>query len=94
MRDMDRFEYVQDTVYMLSRGTEGKLKVDDKGVWWRGAKAGQLGQRYEKGATTPGGMVTNQIWIATKPNGDKQEFRSKTEALEWLLGEKPKAPKG
>lgn len=59
----------------------GKLRVDTHGnVFWNGERRGQVLSRHREGAKSPGGMVTNTVFVA-----DGVEYPSMTLALEALV---------
>lgn len=48
--------------------------------------AGYIESRPSEGAKSPGGMLTNCVWIAkTCKDGEWSQFASKTEAINYLL---------
>lgn len=58
----------------------------------RTGQRGTVRSRTEPGAKSPGGMVTDTIWVACKSGEDgaepvTREFASMTQAIGFLLGE-------
>jgi len=69
----------------------GVRVVYDREVYYRDAFeqrdvfVGQIASRLAPGAKSPGGMTTDTVWTATRPDGTSQDFASKTLAVESLL---------
>jgi hypothetical protein len=65
----------------------GHLRINSFGrVNWDNKDIGRVVSYYKAGAKSPGGMVTNCVWVAATPYGDtKVEHASQTEAVDWLV---------
>lgn len=59
---------------------KGRLVVSSGRVRWDGQLLGRIKAVYREGAKSPGGMVTNTVFVV-----DEREFASQTEAIEFLI---------
>lgn len=72
----------------------GRLRVNDIGaVFWDGVSIGRVHPIKSPGARSPGGMLTDQLWIAVN-NYCNKKFTSKLAALCYLIEEKDMYFKG
>jgi hypothetical protein len=59
---------------------KGRLCAKGADVYWDGQLVGRITSRHQEGATSPGGMVTNTVWVC-----EGMEYKSYTQALTQLL---------
>lgn len=72
---------------------KGRLVVSGEVVKWDGVEIGRIHPHHKEGAKSPGGMVTNTVFIARKPGGlECRPLPSMTVALEWLIGNRVYGP--
>lgn len=72
---------------------KGRLVVSGEVVKWDGVVVGRVHPHHQEGAKSPGGMVTNTVFIARKPGGlEGRPMFSMTGALQWLIGDRVNTP--